>query len=950
VPRSHELRREARSNVGAGRRGQRRSSSAVPEKVRNGIAECLRVQRPCGQHREVRRREEAAHPVFDDLGIRTHVRCHDRDAECAGCEKREVEPLPERGQDIEVTRRDTVGEIRPFADQPEGFGLGRGSHRRLERCALRPLADEKKPRVRMSGQNPLRRRHQEAMTLAGCERCDGGHKWRLRGDAEARPRLRPRPGVIERGKGDPVGHQLKPPPRHQFPAPQVTLDGARNRDHACGQAREEGVAGAKTDGPRPVGGLTGVEAYRRAGRDAGERQPEVGRAAVSMHDVELSFAKEPREGCDPLTEGTVRAQEHASCGDTEMREARGTHHLRGGIGDRRVDCVERKHARRKALAIERFDQVENQVTHSARGQLRNGEEHAGRGHGLEIGACARGLEPEETKAFRAPWTSPSCPWTFPFARVGRRRLPLAKRRGTGVFPRAVRSPTSNVGRWLAQQATLAGDRVAVIDRDRTLDYRGLEERCARLAQVLSAAGVRPGSRVALLLGNRSAFLEAVFAAARLGALSVPINARLAPPEITGLFDDCTPSALIYEDALARTVEVSCAMAHCAPAFRLSAGGMPDAYESAIASAAPTFGIEPVDPEDPMMILYTSGTTGVPKGAVLPHRKTLFNSLNAQLFFQITAADRVLIALPLFHSFGLNILALPILYAGGSLVLEPRFEPASVWDAVGRHGITFFGAVPTMLRALLEALQAAPTGKYRLGSLRFLFSAGAAIPVELIRAFEVHELVVKQGFGQTETSILCCLDARDALRKAGSVGRPVFHSELRIVTQSSVVGSPSEWVDVKAGETGEIVVRGPITMSGYWQRPEASAETIREGWLRTGDLGVFDEDSFVTLVGRARDLYISGGENVYPAEVERVYAEHEAIREISVVGVPDARWGEVGQAYVILAPGRALDEEALQAWGRERLASFKIPQRFVAVSRLPRTETGKIQKHRLRQKD
>jgi fatty-acyl-CoA synthase len=504
-----------------------------------------------------------------------------------------------------------------------------------------------------------------------------------------------------------------------------------------------------------------------------------------------------------------------------------------------------------------------------------------------------------------------------------------------------------VGRWVAQQAALAGDRVAVADTHRTLDYKTLEERCARLSRVLANAGVRRGDRVALLLGNRSAFLEAVFAAARLGALSVPINARLAPPEISLLLDDCTPLALLYEEALTETMAAACAGAQRPPLFRLSAGdGAADAYERALGAAAPEYGVEAVDPDDPMMILYTSGTTGVPKGAVLPHRKALFNSLNAQLFFQLSAADRVLIALPLFHSFGLNILALPILYAGGSLHLEPRFEPASVWDTVGARGITYFGAVPTMFQALLEALEDAPATRFSLRSLRFLFSAGAAIPIELIRAFERHGLVVKQGFGQTETSILCCLDARDALRKAGSVGRPVFHAELRIVTQSSVRGAPSGWRDVAPGEPGEIVVRGPITMSGYWGRPEATAETICEGWLRTGDLGTFDTEGFVTLVGRARDLYISGGENVYPAEVERVYAEHEAIREISVVGVPDARWGEVGRAYVVLAPGRKLDEGALRAWGRERLAGFKIPQRFVAVSNLPRTETGKVQKYRL----
>jgi fatty-acyl-CoA synthase len=504
----------------------------------------------------------------------------------------------------------------------------------------------------------------------------------------------------------------------------------------------------------------------------------------------------------------------------------------------------------------------------------------------------------------------------------------------------------NVGRWIAQQAALAGDRAALADSSRTLDYAGLEERCARLARVLSEAGVRRGDRVALLLGNRSAFLEAVFAAARLGALSVPLNARLAPPEIAYLLADCTPAALLYEDAFAETVDRACRAVQSAPAFRLSTGGEPDAYEIALAGTLPAFDIAAVEPDDPMMILYTSGTTGVPKGAVLPHRKTLFNSLNAQLFFQITGADRVLIALPLFHSFGLNILALPVLYAGGSLILAPRFEPSSVWGTVSAQGISYFGAVPTMLQALLEALESAPTTRYNLRSLRFVFSAGAAIPVEVIRAFERHGLVVKQGFGQTETSILCCLDARDALRKAGSVGRPVFHAELRIVTQASLERPPSEWIDVPPHKPGEIVVRGPITMTGYWLRPEATAETIRDGWLRTGDLGIFDKEGFVTLVGRARDLYISGGENVYPAEVERVYAEHDAIREISVVGVPDAHWGEVGRAYVVLAPGKALDENALRAWGRERLAAFKIPQRFLAVSSLPRTETGKVQKHRL----
>jgi len=510
--------------------------------------------------------------------------------------------------------------------------------------------------------------------------------------------------------------------------------------------------------------------------------------------------------------------------------------------------------------------------------------------------------------------------------------------------------TQNVGAWPRRHAELAGERLALGDAERTLDWRSLDERCARLVAVLGAAGVGPGDRVALVLGNRSAYLEAVFAAARLGAISVPVNARLAAPEIAGLFDDCRPAALLLDVSLGARVDEACARARHAPRFRLVAGGAPDAYESALAAAAPDPRIAAVSPDDPMMILYTSGTTGVPKGALLPHRKTLFNALNAVHFFELGRRDRVLVPLPLFHSFGLVILALPALYAGASVQLEPRFDPAAVWRRVEALGISYFGAVPTMFQALLDELRRPGARRPDLSSLRFLFSAGAAIPVPLIRAFEAEGLLVKQGFGQTETSILCALDAADALRKAGSVGRPVFHAELRRIARGSLKGPVAGWRDAAPAEPGEIVVRGPITMLGYWERPEATAETIREGWLRTGDLAVADDEGFVTLVGRARDLFISGGENVYPAEVEAAYATHPDVREIAVVGVPDAHWGEVGRAYVVLAAGARLDPEALHAFGRARLARFKLPASFVAVPALPRTASGKVQKHLLTKGD
>lgn len=507
-----------------------------------------------------------------------------------------------------------------------------------------------------------------------------------------------------------------------------------------------------------------------------------------------------------------------------------------------------------------------------------------------------------------------------------------------------RSILHNAGGWLARRAATTGGRPAVTDESRALSYAELDARAARCAGWLRGRGVGRGDRVAILMGNGSVFLETVFAAARLGAIALPINTRLAPPELRQILDDAEPAVLAHDAGLAGLVERACAGVGARPAL-LAAGGAGDGYEDALAASEPVCDVAPVSPDEPMILMYTSGTTGTPKGALLPHRKTLFNSLNAQLFFDLSGRDRVLVVVPLFHSFGLQILAIPALYAGAGVVLQRRFDAAAMWDAVEAHGITYFGGVPTMFGELLAALDARPGRDLR--ALRFAFTAGAPIAVERIHAFHQRGIPLEQGFGQTETSILCCLDAADAVRKAGSVGRPVFHAELRVVRRAGIEGSPDAWREVDPGETGEIVVRGPITMTGYWRRPDETAEVLREdGWLRTGDLATVDDEGFVTLVGRARELFISGGENVHPAQVEACYSAHPAIREIAVVGVPHERWGEVGCAYVVLAPGASLDPDELRAWGRERLATFKVPHRFIALESLPRTVTGKVQKHRL----
>lgn len=520
----------------------------------------------------------------------------------------------------------------------------------------------------------------------------------------------------------------------------------------------------------------------------------------------------------------------------------------------------------------------------------------------------------------------------------------------------------DVGRWIEYWAARQPDALAWSDAERRCDYRDATDRIDRLATWLALHGVARGDRVALWLANRGAILEAVFACARIGAIALPINARLTPFEVAFQLMDATPRILLVERDWRARADAALAVAKTPAPLLLEVGGpIPsssdarptDAYEAALASVPPDPPAHVSDPEDPMILMYTSGTTGLPKGALLPHRKTLFNSRNAHACFSIRRDDRVLVVAPLFHSLGLQILALPALYAGAGLVIQEGFDADRVWRAIDEEGISYLGGVPTAHRRLLEVLEARGAvdpsrDRSRRRRLRFLFTAGAAAPVDLIRAYHRHGLAMIQGYGQTETSLLTCLDAERALAKAGSVGRPLPHAEIRLVDPASIEGPVEEWRDVAPGEVGELVVRGPITMLGYWQRPEATRETLRGDWLRTGDLATRDADFDVTLVGRAREMYISGGENVYPAEVEAVLTAHPDVEEAAVVAIPDAKWGETGRAHVVPRPGRSLDLAALETWLATRLARFKQPKEIVVEASLPRTASGKVQKHRLSQ--
>ncbi len=506
----------------------------------------------------------------------------------------------------------------------------------------------------------------------------------------------------------------------------------------------------------------------------------------------------------------------------------------------------------------------------------------------------------------------------------------------------------DVARWLPAWAETRPDALAWADDHRRCDYASASDRVARLAGWLRhEAGIESGDRIALWLGNRSATLEGLFAAAHLGAIALPVNARLTATEVAFQLDDCEPKVVLIEaDWRDRAADTTARMQGASPSRWLAVGGPADEYEAAIAASAPAPLRAAADPDDAMILMYTSGTTGKPKGALLPVRKTLYNGINATGVFDTRPDDRLLIAAPLFHSLALQILSLPALFRGAGLVIQDRFDAAEAWRAIEREGITYYGGVPTMHARMLTALDEGDPFTQVPASLRFVFSAGAAAPAELVRAFHARGLPMVQGYGQTETSMLTCLSPQNSLEKAGSVGRPLQHAELRLVATADLDGPVAGWRDVGAGEVGEIVVRGPITMLEYWRRPEATAETLRDGWVRTGDLATRDDDFDVTLVGRAREMYISGGENVYPAEVEATLVEHEAVAEAAVVAIPDPEWGEIGRAHLVAEPGRVIDPEAVLAWLEPRLARYKHPRRVVIETELPRTASGKIQKHRL----
>lgn len=491
-----------------------------------------------------------------------------------------------------------------------------------------------------------------------------------------------------------------------------------------------------------------------------------------------------------------------------------------------------------------------------------------------------------------------------------------------------------VGEWLARREELSPNQVGLVNvtSGARLTYRALNTRARALATLLAERhSVRTGDRVAALAANSPEYLDAFFACALLGAILTPLNWRLTVPELTGILADCEPALLLHDAAYSRLAQAAASVRGGLPL--LSMGDFPGADEALASRAVP---FQTSDGEEIALILYTSGTTGTPKGAMLSHRMLTWNAINTQISWGLRENDSAPIFAPFFHAGGLNVLTTPLYHLGGTVVLPRDTSAAAVLRAVEDERCTLLFAVPTVFQMMMESPVFADTD---LSSLRFCISGGSPCPMPIIEGYSARGLEFRQGYGLTEVGVNCfSLAPEDARRKAGSVGRPVFHSRARIVDNSD-----QEVVD---GAEGELTLAGPHVCSGYWRRPEATAEAARGGWWHTGDLVRCDAEGYYYIVGRKKDMFISGGENVYPAEVEGVLATHAGVSEVAVLGRPDPKWGEVGLAVIVPRQPETLTAEDVLAFCDGRLARYKIPKSVVFTDVLPRNAMGKVIKAEL----
>lgn len=488
--------------------------------------------------------------------------------------------------------------------------------------------------------------------------------------------------------------------------------------------------------------------------------------------------------------------------------------------------------------------------------------------------------------------------------------------------------------WLQRAAEHSPEHIAMEDiaTAERLSYAAFDRRVGRIAWSLRER-FQPGDRIAILAQNCFAHLELLFASARAELILVPLNWRLAAAELRQIVHDCQPSLLICEPDFAAAAISAADGIDCISMIL----GDPQGYEAMQADAAGTIAAMTPRPDDALwMLLYTSGTTGRPKGVMQTFGMVYVNAVNTFISGKVLAGDVFLNVLPFFHTGGLNLYTLPVLMTGGTVIIERRFDPAVTLARLSQDVVSMF-AVPAIYLTLANHPDFATA---RFPRLRNLSVGGAPIPPAIGEAFAAKGLVVAPSYGMTEAGpTIFASDPETAAQKPLSVGKPVGAALIRLVDRDGN--------EIHEAGRGELQLAGPVVTPGYWNRLAATRDAIKDGWLSTGDVAVRDNDGDIFIVDRLKDMFISGGENVYPAEVENFLYDLPDIAEAAVIGVPDSRWGEVGLAVVVPKAGMTIEPDRLRAACREYLAAYKVPQHVRVVEALPRTPSGKVEKHKLR---
>lgn len=494
--------------------------------------------------------------------------------------------------------------------------------------------------------------------------------------------------------------------------------------------------------------------------------------------------------------------------------------------------------------------------------------------------------------------------------------------------------------WIAHNARNLPNQTATIEipSGRRLTYRQMHDRVGRIAAWLQSLGIERGDRVGLLALNSIDTLDIIFATWRIGAIHLALNFRLTPSELDYIIGDAGPKILIHDRETAPIVAgLSVEIAHL---VEMDGQGGDSDFDRRIAAQSPVEQMVELLPDDQCLLMYSSGTTGLPKGVIITHGMMAWANINFSLAASCGPDMVGLAVMPLFHIGGLQVFSCPCIFYGGTAVVMRSFDPGLVLDAFSDRqlGITHFLGVPAIYNALRDHPKNPQTD---FSGLQVALAGAEAVPAALVHWWSERGLRIQEGYGMTENVASCCVVAYDdVVDHVGSAGKVLRHTQLRVID--------ADGKEVAPGESGELVCRGPAVTPGYWNKPQETAESFIDGWFRTGDIGSMDEHGFVRIEDRVKDMYISGGENVYPAEVENILYEMKEIRELAVIGVPDERWGETGCVVAVLQDGAELPAERILQYPRSRLATFKHPRHVVFTDVLPRNATGKVQKFKLRE--